>query len=68
MNRVTRIGVALSYLSLGVVPLYGASVERQQVPVVSAPAAPDASRVESFRSRLQAQQKTLQSYGEKIPD
>ena len=64
----TRIGVALSYLSLAAVPLYGASVERQQVPAVSTPAAPDASRAESFRSRLQEQQKTLQSFGAKISD
>ena len=66
MNRVTRIGVALSYLSLAAVPLYGASIDSQQVPAASPPAAPDASRVESFRSRLQEQQKTLQSYGAKI--
>jgi hypothetical protein len=38
----------------------------QKVPAVSTPAARDASRVESFRSRLQEQQKTLQSFGEKI--
>ena len=66
MNRVTRIGVALSYLSFAAVPLYGASIDKQQFPVVSAPAAPDASRAESFRSRLQEQQKTLQSFGAKI--
>lgn len=66
MNRVTRIGVALSYLSLAAVPLYGASIDKQQLPAVSAPAASEASRVESFRSSLQEQQKTLQSYGAKI--
>ena len=66
MSRLARIGVALSYLSLAAVPLYGASVDKQQFPAVSAPAAPEASRVESFRSRLQEQQKTLQSYGAKI--
>ena len=66
MSRLTRIGVALSYLSLAAVPLYGASIEKQQVPAVAAPAAPETSRVESFRSRLQEQQKTLQSYGAKI--
>ena len=71
MNRVTRIGVALSYLSLAAVPLYGASGGSQlvqEVPAVSAPATRDASRVESFRSRLQEQQKTLQSFGAKISD
>ena len=64
MSRVTRIGVALSYLSLAAVPLYGASGETKQVqdvPAVSTPTVRDASRAESFRSRLQEQQKTLQS-------
>ena len=69
MSRLARISVAVSYLSLAAVPLYGASVGREQVqdmPVASAPAAPDVSRVESFRSQLQEQQKTLQSFGAKI--
>ena len=69
MSRLTRIGVAVSYLSLAAVPLYGASVNSEQVqdvPAVSKPAARDASRVESFRSQLQEQQKTLQSFGAKI--
>jgi uncharacterized protein YukE len=51
---------------LAAVPLYGASIDKQQLPAVSAPAAPESSRIESFRSRLQEQQKTLQSYGAKI--
>ena len=71
MSGLMRIGVALSYVSLAAVPLYGASVETkqvQEVPAASAPAARDASRVESFRSRLQEQQKTLQSFGAKISD
>ena len=52
MNRVTRIGVALSYLSLAAVPLYGAN-EGVQVhdPGISKPAVGDTSRVESFRSQ-----------------
>ena len=69
MSRLMRIGVALSYVSLAAVPLYGASGETKQVqdiPAVSTPTARDASRVESFRSQLQEQQKTLQSFGEKI--
>ena len=69
MSRLTRIGVAVSYLSLAAVPLYGAPVNSEQVqdvPAVSTPAARDASRVESFRSQLQEQQKTLQSFGAKI--
>ena len=69
MSRLTRIGIALSYVSLVAVPLYGASSDTKQVqdlPAVSAPALRDASRAESFRSRLQEQQKTLQSYGDKI--
>lgn len=35
-------------------------------PAVSTATAPNASKVESFRSRLQDQQKTLESYGAKI--
>src|SRR5258707_9777254 len=35
-------------------------------PAVSATTTPDASKVETFRSRLQDQQKTLESYGAKI--
>ena len=69
MSRLMRIGVALSYLSLAAAPLYGASGETKQVqdvPAASTPTARDASRVESFRSQLQEQQKTLQSFGEKI--
>ena len=69
MSRLTRIGAALAYLSVAAVPLYGASVDREQVqdvPAASTPAAPDASRVESFRSQLQEQQKVLQSFGAKI--
>jgi hypothetical protein len=69
MSRLTRIGIALSYVSLAAVPLYGASSDTKQaqdIPAVSTPAAPDASRAESFRSRLQEQQKTLQSFGAKI--
>ena len=63
---MTRIGVALSCLSLVAAPLYGASIDKQQLPAVSAPATSEASRVESFRSSLQEQQKTCQSYGAKI--
>lgn len=69
MSMLKRIGVALSYMSLAAVPLYGAPGDKQptqDVPPVSAPATRHASRVESFRSRLQEQQKTLQSYGDKI--
>ena len=69
MSRLMRIGVALSYVSLAAVPLYGASSDTKQaqdIPAVSTPTAPEASGAESFRSRLQEQQKTLQSYGDKI--
>lgn len=44
----------------------GQTPAAQEVPVVSTPATSDASKVESFRSRLQDQQKTLESYGAKI--
>jgi len=70
MTRIARIGVTLSYLSLAAVPLYGASVGKpigQNIPhSISTPLARDPSRAESFRSSLQEQQKTLQSYGEEI--
>ena len=70
MGRLTRIAIALSYLSLAAVPLYGASEgpPASSVPRVSKPIAGDASRVESFRSQLLEQQKALQSYGAKIFD
>ena len=43
MSRLTRIGIALSYVSLAAVPLYGASSDTKQVqdiPAVSTPTAP----------------------------
>ena len=43
MSRLTRIGIALSYVSLVAVPLYGASGDTKQVqdlPAVSTPALP----------------------------
>ena len=43
MSRLTRIGIALSYVSLAAVPLYGASGETKQtqdVPANSTPAIP----------------------------
>jgi chromosome segregation ATPase len=45
---------------------FGQTPPVQDVPAVSTPATRDASKVETFRSRLQDQQKTLESYGAKI--
>lgn len=67
MFRSKRIGIAAAlavFVGGGVAT--GQTPTVQDVPVVSTPATPDASKVEFFRSRLQDQQKTLKSYGAKI--
>ena len=61
MSRLTRIGVAVSYLSLAAVPLYGASVNSEQVQDVPARAKDDVNRFtvaahEIGRLNLQAQE------------
>ena len=68
MSRLTRIGVALSYLSLAAVPLYGASIEKRRVPAVAAPAAPETSRVELAPVAAAGATETLPVVGAKIPD
>src|ERR1700686_1585500 len=45
---------------------YGQAPTAHGPPTVSTTTTPDASKVETFRSRLQDQQKTLESYGAKI--
>src|ERR1700736_4662610 len=45
---------------------FGQTPPVRDVPAVSTPTTRDASKVETFRSRLQDQQKTLESYGAKI--
>ena len=45
---------------------FGQTPKAHSPPAVSTTATPDASKVETFRSRLQDQQKTLESYGAKI--
>lgn len=46
----------------------GQTLPEQNAPAVSTPATRDASKVESFRSRLRSQQKTLETYGAKISE
>src|SRR5438105_1171808 len=68
MFRSTYIGVtAASVILAGAAQLAAfAQTAKQDVPAVSTPGTRDASKVETFRSRLQDQQKTLESYGATI--
>jgi uncharacterized protein YukE len=69
MVRLLNIGVATVMVALvGSVQFvaFGQTPPLQGVPAVSSPTTRDASKVETFRSRLQDQQKTLESYGAKI--
>jgi DNA repair exonuclease SbcCD ATPase subunit len=67
MLKSVHIGVVAAYVMLvGGGHAFGQTLPTPNSPVVSTPAGPDASKVESFRSRLQDQQKTLESYGAKI--
>ena len=69
MFKSMHIGVAAAVMILvGAVSFaaLGQTPPVQNAPAVSTPATRDASKVETFRSRLQDQQKTLESYGAKI--
>ena len=69
MVRSLNIVVAAAAVALvGSVhfPAFGQTPTVQSPPAVSTTTTPDASKVETFRSRLQDQQKTLESYGAKI--
>jgi len=69
MLKSVHIGVAAaSVVLIGGAHLaaFGQTPPTPNSPVVSKPAGPDATKVESFRSRLQEQQKTLESYGARI--
>jgi hypothetical protein len=68
MFKSLHITVAASAVMIGLAQLaaFGQTPATQNAPVVSKPAGPDGSKVESFRSRLQEQQKTLESYGARI--
>jgi DNA repair exonuclease SbcCD ATPase subunit len=68
MSTVRRISIALASLALATAPLSNAVAQTRSVqhPPGRSAGTRDASRAESFRARLQEQQKTLQSYGTKI--
>ena len=69
MVRLLDIVVATAAVALvGAVhsPAFGQTPTGQGASAVSTTTTPDASKVETFRSRLQDQQKTLESYGAKI--
>jgi translation initiation factor 2B subunit (eIF-2B alpha/beta/delta family) len=69
MLKSVHIGVAAASVILigaGHFPALGQTPSTPNSPAISNPPGPDASKVESFRSRLQEQQKTLESYGAKI--
>lgn len=69
MSRSSNIVIAATAVALvgsGHVPVFGQTPTMQGPPAVSTTIAPDGSKVESFRSRLQDQQKTLESHGAKI--
>ncbi|MGY4197822.1 chromosome segregation ATPase [Bradyrhizobium sp. USDA 4520] len=68
MLRSLNIVVAIAVALVGSLP-FAASGQTPTVrgaPIVSSPAVPNGAKVESFRSRLQDQQKTLESYGATI--
>jgi chromosome segregation ATPase len=67
MTTSVRAEVVIALAALvAVTPITAVGQTPQGPPVASTPANLDASKVESFRSRLQDQQKTLESYGAKI--
>lgn len=60
------LAVAVGLLGHGHVAALAQAPTTQALPTVSNTTTPDGSKVESFRSRLQDQQKTLEQYGAKI--
>src|SRR5262249_42956491 len=69
MFKSVHTTVAAASLMFGMTQLaaFGQTPATQNVPsVASRPTGSDSSKVESFRSRLQEQQKTLESYGARI--
>ncbi len=68
MLRSLNIVVALAAALVGSLPVSasGQSSTVRGAPIVSGPTVPNGAKVESFRSRLQDQQKTLESYGATI--
>ena len=68
MDKLLNIVVAAAAALVGPVhvPAFGQTLTGHGPPAVSTTTTPDASKVETFRSRLQDQQKTLESYGAKI--
>ncbi|MBR1071388.1 hypothetical protein [Bradyrhizobium liaoningense] len=67
MARSLNIAVAAAAALVGLhLAAFGQTPTVRGPPAISAPSIPSAPKVESFRSRLQDQQKTLESYGAKI--
>jgi uncharacterized protein YukE len=65
MARLLKIVVAVTAVAL-VGSVHFPTFGQTRPPGVSTTTSPDASKIETFRSRLQDQQKTLESYGAKI--
>jgi len=67
MLRSFNIVVALAAVLVGSLPFAASGqTSPRGAPIASSPTAPNEAKVESFRSRLQDQQKTLESYGATI--
>jgi chromosome segregation ATPase len=69
MFKLLNIGVAaavVSFVASAHFVALGQAPPAQGAPAISTPTTADTSKVETFRSRLQDQQKTLESYGAKI--
>ncbi|MCA1530466.1 hypothetical protein [Bradyrhizobium yuanmingense] len=67
MLRSFNIVVALAAVLVGSLPFAASGqASPRGAPIASSPTAPNEAKIESFRSRLQDQQKTLESYGATI--
>ena len=67
MLKSVHIGItAAAFVGAAQLVAFGQTPLVQKAPTASNPALPEGSKVESFRSRLQEQQKTLESYGARI--
>jgi chromosome segregation ATPase len=64
--NIVVAAVAVALVGLVHFAAFGQTPAAHVPPAVSTTTTPDASKVETFRSRLQDQQKTLESYGAKI--
>lgn len=66
LNIVVAMAATVALVASAHFPAFGQTPTAHGPPAVSTRTTPDASKVETFRSRLQDQQKTLESYGAKI--